>query len=219
MVGWVRWTRERRFRPGVSAVRVLGFPLLAVDLPEGDPARRGRQAAKALARRGASRALLPPELGEAFPGVDPLPLCRAMGADLALAFLGDVPLRERQVVLRGEKADRVALDLADTLCPQVGSLYLDFDRGEEELAGYLRFRYGTPPHPPGRIPRVQLAVDLSPREKRGEPTLILWGRPGLLGLGLSLGKELPENLPQFPFLALLWENGWVKKEDILIVKP
>lgn len=217
MVGWVRWREKWRLWPKAAPVGVLGFPLLGVDLPRGNPESRGRQAAKLLRRRGAARALLPPELAGAFPGVSPLPLCRALGAELALALLEEIPLRERRVTLRGERADRLALTLADALCPRVGALYLDFDRGGEALATYLHSRYGAPPRP-GQAPDGGLWVELAPGGEE-RPALRLWGEPDLLGLELSIGETLPPDLPTLPFLTLLWESGRVKKEDIMIGKP
>lgn len=226
MVGWLHWSDEKIWRTQVRETHILGFPLLEASLPAGDPKRRLRQGAKALARRGIRRVLLPAGLADeavltryGLRPVDPLSLCRAKGAELALALLAGIPVRDRCMALRGERADGPARMLADALCPQVGALLLDFGRGEEALSNHLRSRYGAPPRSLGQGPPAQISVELAPcGEPVGRP-LKLWGAPDLLGLELSIGADLPADLPPLFFLTLLWEGGRVKDEDILVLKP
>lgn len=214
MVGWLRWSGERGLLPRISKDRPLGLNLLSAALPEGKPHRRLSQGASALRRRGIRRAVLSPELG---PGrklaefglqpVDPMPLCRALGAQLALARLKEVPIRERCVALRGEQADLVALTLAQSLCPQTGTLLLEFDRGGEDLARRLRWRYGAAPLSLSNAPPPQVTLEFSPREVSLPGTIRLWGEPDLDELEIWCDLEIPADLPCLPTLTLLWEAG------------
>lgn len=216
MVGWLRWSGERGFLPRLSMERPLGLSMLAADLPEGKPCRRLGQGAAALRRRGVRRVILSPGLGEkeiltqfGLRFVDPMPLCRALGAQLALARLENVPLRERRVALRGEKADPVALVIAQTLCPQVGTLLLDLDRGAGELSDHLRRRYGVAPLALKNAPPPQVTLELGPRRDVLPDTLRLWGKPDLGGLELWCDLPIPADLPRLEVMTLLWEAGRV----------
>lgn len=214
MVGWLRWSGERGIFPKLSTDRPLGLLLLTAALPEGKPHRRLAQGAAALRRRGVKRAILSPGLGEkrALAGldlqpVDPLPLCRALGAQLALARLEGIPLRERRVALRGDKADPAAVALAQTLCPQTGALLLDFDRGSDLLADHLRRRYGAAPLALDNSPPPQVALELAPRRDTLPGTVRLWGEPDLGELEVWCELPVPEELPKLEILTLLWEAG------------
>lgn len=214
MVGWLRWSGEKGFFPKLSKDRSLGLPLLAADLPEGKPARRIAQGAMTLRRREVRRVILAPGLGEkgtlaqfGLRPVDSLPLCRALGARLALARLEGIPLRQRRVALRGERADPAVLALAQTLCPQTGALLLDFDRGSEELSRTLRREYGAAPLALDNSPPPQVTLELSPREDTLPGTIKLWGEPDLGGLELWCDLFIPADLPQTEAMTLLWEAG------------
>lgn len=216
MVGWLRWSGERGFFPRLSRERPLGLSMLTADLPEGKSHRRLSQGAAALRRQGVRRAVLAPGLGEkeilnqfGLRSVDPLPLYRVMGAQLALARLEGVPLRERRVALRGEKADPVALVLAQALCPQTGALLLDFDRGAGELSDHLRRRYGVAPLALENAPPPQVTLELGPRRDVLPGTLRLWGEADLGGLELWVDLPIPPDLPPLAAMTLLWEAGRV----------
>lgn len=225
MVGWLDRAEKWRPWPRLTAAGPLGFPLLKAALPPGRPERRLRQGARALRRRGVSRVLAAPGLADAelLEGwglrlVEPLALYRAMGGQMALFLLEDMPLRKRRVALRGEEADVWAWTLAQTLCPQVGTLFLDFDRGEEELGARLRARYGAAPIHLERGPEPQVTLELSPRPTAQGKTLRLWGEPELEGLTVTLpGAALPQGLPELPFLELLWETGRVKVGELAVI--
>lgn len=224
MVAWLYETEKRQFRPKLAQIRITGLPLLACPLPPGDRDRRLAQAGRLLRRRGVSRVLSAPALEDreklsavGLAPVESLPLCRAKGADLALALLSSRPVRERRIALRGAEADRTAWALAETLCPQTGALLLDFDRGEEALAGYLRERYGAVALHLGQGPPPQASLEFSPRRIPAGRTLRLWGSSDLQGLSLSIGCPLPPDLPRLPFLALLWETGRISLKEIQVV--
>ena len=224
MVGWLDRGETWLPWPRVTAARPLGLSLWKAALPPGEPERRLAQGARALRRRGVRRALAAPGLEEeailrrcGLSLIGPQPLYRAMGSRLALARLRDVPLRERRVALRGEEAGGAAWALARELCPQVGAILLDFDRGEEALGDRLRARYGAAPQPLGLGPEPQVSLELSPRRSQAGRALRLWGRGELQGLTLSLpGAALPEGLPELSFLELLWETGRVSLEELAV---
>lgn len=220
MVGWLRLTGERHLRPTVTPVQVLGYPLVEVSLPPGNLSRRLKQGAGALTRRGIRRVVTAPGLAgreelEALglTPVDPLPLCVAKGRDMALFLLKDIPLRERRVAIRGDRAAGPAWELAHALCPETAALFLDFDRGEEELADSLRGRYGAAPQPLGQEV-LQLTLEFSPGPTSAGRTLRLWGEPGLAGLRLCPPGPVPPDLEELPLLTLLWEAGRMTAHEI-----
>ena len=214
MVAYFYRTEEKILWPRYEAAAPMGLPLIRVALPRKYSPRRLRRLAGRLYRRGIRRfwsddpALDP----EPLRPVSPLPLLRAMGAELVLALVAAVPLQERQIALRGETAGPEAWVIAEDLCPQVGGLYLDFDRGEEELALHLRERFGAVPLHLGQGRPPLAAVELGPRPSQLERTLRLWGEPELLGLTL-----LPE--VELPFLELLWETGRIDRKELRVDWP
>ena len=192
----------------------MGLPILKVALPQRYSPRRQRKMAAGLYRKGLRR-FLPGGPGlalEPLVPVSPLPLLRAKGADFALALLAGSPPWERRVALRGETAGPEAWRLAETLCPQVGALLLDFDRGEEALARRLRQRFGAAPLHLGQGPVPQAAVELEPRPFSLPRTLRFWGEPDLLGLRFSREESLP-------FLELLWETGRIAGKEPQVEWP
>jgi len=198
----------------------MGLPVLKVALPQSYSPRRLKRLAERLCRKGLRRCLTDNPALDPAPliPISPLPLLRAEGAELALALLADVPLRQRRVALRGETAGPETWRLAEGLCPRVGALLLDLDRGEEALARHLRERFGAAPLHLGRGPAPQVSVELDPRPGPAVHALRLWGEPELLGLTLRTEEPLPPELPRLPFLELLWETGRVAPEDIRVAR-
>lgn len=220
MVAYFYRDGERRFFPRCEVSAPWGLPVLKVGLPARLSPRRRERLARRLYGRGLRRYLAGEGLEDFSPltPVDPLPLCRAKGAELALALLAGVELRQRRLALRGQRADGLAWTLAEALCPQVGGLLLDFDRGEEELSRRIRDRYGAACLHLGQGQPPLAAVELAPRPDPLPRTLTLWGKPELQGLTMSLGdRALPPELPALPFLELLWETGRIAPRDILVV--
>lgn len=209
-----------RFRPRCEVLYPGGLPLLRVALPERYPARGVERTARRLYRQGVRRFLTSDPALEAAPlvPVSPLPLCRAKAGALALALLEGWPPRQRRVALRGEGAGAEAWRIAQELCPRVGALYLDFDRGEEALQRRLRERFGAAPLHLGQGPEPQVWVELDPRPAGGGKTLRLWGEPDLQGLALLPEEPLPPGLPALPFLELLWETGRVELDRVRVVR-
>lgn len=220
MVGWLRRTGVGYWRPTLTPVQILGYPLVEVSLPPGDRWRRLAQGARLLTRHGIQSVVTAPGLASrgdletlGLAPVDPLPLCLAKAGDMVRFLLREVPPRRRRVALRGDQVDRPAWRLAHALCQETGGLLLDFDRGGEELARSLRTGYGAAPLPFGEA-EPQVTVEFSPRGSQGDGVLRLWGRPDLAGLTFRLPEALPPDLEGLPFLALLWEAGRIRKEDI-----
>lgn len=224
MLGWLIWSQRRHWRPQVEERRLLGLPVTAVILPAGNRRRRLAQGGRVLQRLGIRRAVADehfdgwPELAAyGVAPVDPLPLCRYKGGELALALLEPYPLKQRAAALCGETVDRAAWALADCLCPRTGTLLLDFDRGGEALADHLRRAYGAAPPGPGHGLRPQVTVELAPRETGSGEALRLWGRPDLAGLALEWRKApLPEGVDPLMLLELLWETGRAEGADIAV---
>lgn len=224
MLGWLIWSQQWHWRPRVEECQLLGLPLTMVTLPAGDRRRRLAQGGRVLRRLGIRRAIA----DQMFDGwrelasygiapVDPLPICRSKGGELALALLEKYPLKRRIVALCGEVADRTAWALADCLCPQTGTLLLDFGRGGDALAGHLRRAYGAASPGPGHGLRPQVTVELSPRTAGTGEVLRLWGRPDLAGLELEWRKApRPEGVDPLMLLELLWETGRAEGKDIVV---
>lgn len=218
MIAYFYQDKERRLFPRYETDSPWGLPLLKVGLPAHISPHRKSRLARRLYRQGLRR-FLPGEgsleLSPLIP-VDPLPLCRAKGAEMALALLLHVGLRERRVALRGSQADAAAWMLGAALCPQVGAILLDFDRGEEELSRHLRDHYGAAPLHLGQGPGPLVTLELSPRPDRLPCTLALWGVPELQGLTLTVEEPLPPEYPALSFLELLWETGRVELKEISV---
>ena len=214
--GWIwNWLPLR-----AEPVTVHGLHLLGVGLPPGGSIRGLDRGAKVLRKKGCARVLAAPELrcigltdilrARGLSLVDPLPLCRAKAPELALALVEKLPLRRRCVALRGENAGD-AWAAAAALCPQVGNLLLDFERGEEGLARRLREVYGAAALQLDQGPKPQASVEFSPRDKEVGKTLRLWGKPGLAGVEITAG-----GVDDLPLLALLWETGRLSLENITV---
>lgn len=205
-------------RPQVEPVCVHGLRLLGAGLPPGSGLRQFDRGARALRKRGCGRVLTAPELRSperkdilgrrGLVPIDPLPLCRAKAAALALALVEELPLRHRWVALRGENA-QTAWPAASALCPQVGMLLLDFDWGEEELAQRLRTVYGAAALDLRQGPPPQVSVEFAPRSPEAGRALRLWGAPNLAGCALSSG-----GVDDPPLLTLLWETGRLELRNI-----
>lgn len=210
------WERLRRHPP--AQVRLEGLSLLGMGLPPGGDFRSLDRGARALRKKGCARALTQPELRcpelpdilrrNGLNPIDPLPLCRAKAPELALTQVEALPLRRRCVALRGENAG-VAWAAAAALCPQVGTLLLDFDRGEEALAQRLRAVYGAAALGLRQGPPPQVSVEFAPRSPEAGRALRLWGAPNLAGCALSSG-----GVDDPPLLTLLWETGRLELRNI-----
>ena len=149
--------------------------------------------------------------------VDPLPLWQGIADLLALAALDarGVPYRRGTVAL---SAPRMCAELeraAQRLCPLVRGLLIDAPGGED-YARYLQARFGLPVTPPAAGAEVTAAF--GPGGGRWGRSLELYGQADLDGFTVTAeGLELPADCRD-QVLALLWERGEVKREQ-LIVRP
>lgn len=223
MVGLIRYKRERvKSRPQIESFH--GINVLAADLyapEEGRQKRverRIRKLEKFFCEAEISRVIVP----ERFPyreqfslvrPVSPRPLYRAMADLLALGVLERKGIRpgEARAALAGPRLCPELRAAAERLCPVVRELRIDVPGKEgEDFALYLQYEYGVPVVPRG------MAADavISFGETGEEADLRLWDCSGIR-LGAE-GVELPEEIEQ-PMLALLWEQGRVKREKIRVI--
>ena len=219
MLGVLCWAAD-----GVrlERVEVLGLPVLKVSLPAGGvwAKRRMKKAARLLVRHGV-RKILPTKGFDSWEvpvrcglrPVDPLPLYRSMGAELALAALvvrGVDPSRA-VVALAGEYADGDLVRTAQRLCPRVRMVVPVLEQGGEQLARDLYLRFGAAVD---LETQSDLCVRFCGARKAGE--LVLCAEPDLIGLRLD--ASVPETeLEKLPLLTALWQAGRLKQEEIRVV--
>lgn len=213
-----------RFRLVEDRLGPLEAVRAAVYAPEGLAPwrlwRRLRRAERALVQAGAGRVVL----GADFPyrdrlallrPVDVLPLRRGCADVLALGALAaeGVPPRRGRVALSAPRLCPELERAAERLCPQVRGLLIDAPGGGE-YARYLQARFGLPVTPPAAGADVTAAF--GPGGGRWGRCLELHGAVDLGGLTVgAAGLELPEDCAD-QVLALLWEQGLVKREGLAI---
>jgi len=223
MVGQLTLAREKgRFRVEKAELGPLKVLRGTVFEPEGLAPRRLqrrlRRAERALARMGVGRVVL----GDGFPygnrldlldRVDVLPLRRGCADVLALAALEleGVPARRGTVALSAPRLCGELESAAERLCPQVRGLLIDAPGGMD-YARHLQARSGLPVTPAAA--GADVTVAFGPGGGRWGRRLELYqgGVPGGLALGAE-GLELPEGCAE-QVLALLWEQGAVKRETL-----
>lgn len=225
MVGQLSLVREKgRFRVEEVWLGPLGVLRATVFEPEGLAPwrlrRRLRRAERALIRAGVGRVVL----GSDFPygdrltllrPVDPVFLWRGMADVLALGALdvAGVPRRRGRVALSAPRLCPELEGAAERLCSQVWGLLIDAPGGEE-YARYLQAKFGLPVMPPAAGADVTAAF--GPGGGRWGRCLELHGAVDLGGLTVgTAGLELPEDCAD-QVLALLWEQGLVKREGLAI---
>ena len=232
MVGWLAIGGED-WRVRLEQVQVRGLPLLRARVP--DPPglrRRGLErridrASRLLARSGCRRVLTP----AGFAGWERLTrwglipvaaegLAQALAARIALAQLKRRGIRPAwaTVGLYAHRVNRACFEAARVLCPCVRQLVVDAPDGGEDLARYLREEFGAAvlEGRGGRRPDVCLCF--TPGEEVPQGGLVLWGtRPDLGGLvPVPGGTELPGQVDPMALTALLWEEGRVALEEVVL---
>lgn len=225
MVGQLVCVREKgRGRMEQAALGPLAALRWTVHAPKGLAPwrlrRRLRKAERALVRAGVVQVVL----GEDFPWadrltllrpVDPLTMLRACADVLALGALaveGVSPHRGRVAL----SAPRLCPELegaAERLCPQVRGLVIDAPGGED-YARYLQAKFGLPVTPPAAGADVTAAF--GPEGGRWGRCVELYEGGTLNGLALSAeGVDLPADCAD-QVLALLWERGEVRREELCV---
>ena len=227
MVGELVCRRERgRGKLERTALGPLAAVRWTVSAPEGRAPwrleRRLGRAVRKLCGAGAGRVVLP----RGFPygdrlrllrPVDPLSMWRGAADVLALGALDaeGIPRRRGRVALAASRLCPELEYAAERLCPLVRGLLIDAPGGED-YARYLQAKFGLPVTPPAA--GADVTVAFGPNGGRWGRRLELHGTADLGGLTAAVeGVELPEDCWD-QVLALLWEQGAVKPEK-LIVRP
>lgn len=227
MVGELVCRRERgRGKLERTALGPLAAVRWTVYAPEGLAhwrlERRLGRAERKLCGAGAGRVVLP----RGFPygdrlrllrPVDPLSMWRGAADVLALGALDaeGIPRRRGRVALAASRLCPELEYAAERLCPLVRGLLIDAPGGEG-YARYLQAKFGLPVTPPAA--GADVTVAFGPNGGRWGRRLELHGTADLGGLTAAVeGVELPEDCWD-QVLALLWEQGAVKPEK-LIVRP
>lgn len=222
MVGWLSETERRGWRVAVTWETVEGVTLCRADCPVGRRTsqrarqRRLRRAARLLLQRGCRRVLTTPDFdgwatleAAGLRRVEPGPLCGALAARLALAWLerAAIPPERATVALVGRRVDRDLFEAAAALAPRVRRLAVEVPGEGAELLRCLAEEYGLPALEGRAGADVTLCFPGAAGE--GSGALMLWGsRPDLDGLVLTAGdRVLPGELDPLPLLQILWEHG------------
>ena len=230
MVGRIRFYQEKgKGSVGVEYLDGLTLITAALYVPPGLSQRRlNRRLAKLerqLAGMGVGRVVLPEgfpyadRLGRLRP-VDTLGFYRAVADVLALEALGRVraDVKQGRVTLSAPWLCPELRRTAQRLCPQVRAIRIDVPQEEgEAYAKWLQRQYGLPVAP--RSGQSHVTVAFRPGERGQGWTLRLYDRPWLGGLRLyARDLELPWDCDQ-QLLALLWEEGVVKREALYAGPP
>ena len=211
MLGQIRWGNGRK--TVVSAEQILGLPVLTVELPRPSrrPERAVRKGAVLLGSHHVRYVLTPPEFPwwsvlaqSGIRPVDTVGLRCKLAPVWVAAQLGQrsIPRENAVVRLKGERNEPALEGIARELCPLVRSLVLDLPDGER-TANRLRHEWGIPV-----LPRGFDGVHL---------TLRLQDGPVLAGAEITLsGRKMPTDCDRLSLLAVLWETGRVKTEEIAL---
>lgn len=227
MVGRIRYVRERG-RISSEMEYICGITVLAVTFCE--PKKRTSQAVgrrvekveRIFRKAGVTRVILPADFPHAqwlkqVQAVDSLNLYRCAADLLTLNLLarrGIAPHAAR-VALAGSRLCPELCEAARRLCCTVRELRIDVPGEEGELfAQRLQREVGLPVLPVSAD--ADVTVSFGPTDRRAD--LSLWGKePGLNGVRLKAKDiELPPEIEQ-PVLALLWEQGRLRRESLRVV--
>lgn len=224
MVGRIQYVRERgRKEVAVDHIGPLTVVTATFREPDGLGERRLKKRLykleKALYRQGVGRVVLP----DGFPHaqrlellrpVEVLPFFRGIADILALTWLEQRGIAPRQgrVALTAPRLCPELCCTAERLCPRVRELVIRVPEGGEDYARLLHSRYGLPVTP-GSVP-ADVVLAFGPVDRNGEPTLSLYGEGPAIKPSVE-GLDLPEDCAA-PFLALLWERGYLVRERLNI---
>ncbi len=224
MVGQIIYRQEKgREKPCWKTVCTL--PVLTISLFE-QPGLSPKRLDKRLERlerifldAGVNRVILSSQ----FPHTERLryvraisvvPFYRAAADILVLKLLerrGILP-RQSRVALTAQRPCPELIQTANSLCRSVREVRIDLPGGEgERLARSLQRQFGVPVVPPG------VPVDVTLSFGGGAGDLQLWEEEfSLSGLRLKAdGVEPPAEIEQ-QVLALLWERGRLKRDDLQV---
>ena len=211
MLGRIRWGNGRKVE--LKTEQILGISLLCIELPQNSrrPAEKVIQkGAELLCRNHITRVLTPSEFPWdilAHAGLRPVET-RALRCALTPIWV-KTQLKQRGICpeeavlrLKGAKREFELEQVARSLCPMVRNLIVDMPNGNM-AAKRLRQEMGVPV--------------LSGETFAAHLTLLFDGGPVLAGAKAALRhKELPLDCESFPLLEVLWENGRIKTEEIVL---
>lgn len=233
MVGVVELKETKGRRPVITEERLLGLRCLQTEIPvrpglgERRLGRRVDKGARLLVRAGVRRVVTAADfpcwdrlVQNGLRPVEPERFCQALALPLTLAALRrqGVPPAQASVVLSGPGASHALLRAAEELCPRVRRLSVDVPGEGEALADWLWREFGAARVSPDAGSEADVALRFGPEGRTGRTTFELYGlRPGLAGLRLippeGVGKR---GLDTLPVLALLWEEGRLDPQKIMI---
>ena len=235
MMGVLELTERRGRKPQAERRWLLGLCCLWGDVPvktgmgERRLCRRLERGCDLLLRSGVRRVLT----AEDFPyweelrrarlrPVEPETFCQAQAAPLALEALGWQERRPERasVLLYGRRVSPALFRAAEQLCPRVRDLAVDAGEEGEELAGWLRAEFGAAVRPP-EAGQADVVLAFDPGAPAGRTVFHLYGhRPNLAGFLPALADcGLPSGLDRLPLLAVLWEEGKIKGEELRFLPP
>jgi len=149
--------------------------------------------------------------------VDPLPLLRRQGGELALELLRrqGIPLERTAVSLLGQRADGDMERAAILLSRYVRHVVISAPNGGEELARLLHRRFGIPVLPEEEGAQVSLCF--APARPQADAVLRIYGpSPQLAGLKITAPALEREDRGDLSLLTALWESGKLSKSDLKI---
>lgn len=228
-VGRLIWRQEKG--RGHSDLCYYGtVPLLTVtvyappNLGRWRTRRRMRRAVQALHQAGVRQVVwsedCPWSLQEAgFAEIEVEPLYQAQADCLALGALDGLGIApgEGRVALVAQRLTLPLQRTAQRLCPRVKGLLIQVPGAGEDYARWLHGQYGLPVAPAAA--GAEVTVAFSPGGPRWGKCLEVYGDCRLDGLRLTApGLDLPEDI-QAPLLAVLWERGEIRGEDLALTEP
>lgn len=212
--------REKPCRVSIGTLPVLNISLFdPPELPRGKLDRRLEKLERTLLSAGVNRVILParfPYTGQLryLRSIDLTPFYCAAADILVLKLLerrGVLPAQSR-VALTANRLCPALIQAANALCREIRGIRIDLPGEEgERLAWDLQRQFGVPTVP------CAAAVDVTLSFGGEGGDLRLWDRDfDLSGLRLKArGVELPPD-EEAQVLALLWEQGRLRREDLWV---
>jgi hypothetical protein len=238
MFGWIEWggaQQRRGVKIGEKQVLRLNFWAASIAHTERTPAallrRRCLSAAKHLGKLGVRYAVFP----EKFPfmeefercGVhpaDPLPLYRAMAAELARAELEERGMSpaSAMVAVCGDHLSPEVTRTVTELCARYRYVTLWAGGEGAALCRKLRREYGASlvlADSPAQLERAEATVLFCPNESVSGSRLELYpgGTPPQCTLNLSGGQETPESCDRSQLFAALFASGALRPAQVEII--